>query len=104
MKLIFLAILFSSISEISSMGKVKPKICIECKHFIPSKNDDIYGKCSLFPLYNNNFLINGVKDESDYYYCSTARMSTKMCGNEGKLYKRKYKKNREVEGSGNFFE
>lgn len=96
MNLIFLAILFSSISEISSMGKVKPKICIECKHFIPSKTDDIYGKCSLFPLNNNDFLINGVKDKS-YYYCSTARMSTKMCGNEGKLYKRKYKKN---EGSG----
>jgi len=100
MKLIFLAFLFSSISEISSMGKVKPKICIECKHFIPSENGDIYGKCSLFPFYNNNFLINGVNDESDYYYCSTSRMSTKMCGTEGQLYKRKNKKNRGSDGSG----
>ena len=29
--------------------KPKPKLCIQCKHFIPDSGDGRFGKCSLFP-------------------------------------------------------
>jgi hypothetical protein len=43
----------------------KPKLCINCKHYIPSNNN---GKCSLFPNEESeiNFLVNG-NDEKNYY-------------------------------------
>ena len=75
---------------------VKPKICINCKHFIPDNGTGEFGKCSLFlrPDYDNSFLVNGnIKEKKDYYYyCSSARGNGKMCGLEGKMYKQKYNK------------
>ena len=75
---------------ILSSKQIKPKLCIQCKHFIPDNGDGKFGKCSLFPSLESNvhFLVNGEK-KSEYYYCSTARKSSRMCGEEGKHYKKK---------------
>lgn len=100
MKNIFLVIFFSIISPILSFKEIKPKICINCRHFI---NDDIsdsgkFGKCSLFPLKNDNynklFLVNGIKEKEiiDYQFCLVARKHDEMCGIKGTMHKRKYNK------------
>ena len=72
---------------------VKPKICINCKHFIADDHDGSFGKCSLFPQKKDNidFLVHGIekKEIVDYNYCSTARMYDHMCGKEGKMYKKR---------------
>ena len=38
---------------------------------------------------NTQFLVTGISEE-DYNYCSTARKFNDMCGEEGKMYKKKY--------------
>jgi hypothetical protein len=70
--------------------KPLPKFCIDCKHFIPDRNDDIYGKCSLFLKKNThiNYLVKGVI-HNEYYYCSTMRENE--CGEKGKYYEQKLK-------------
>jgi hypothetical protein len=91
----FILILWSIILPISSLQQVKPKLCINCKYFIPDNGNGEFGKCSLFPniVKNTDFLVNGV-NKVEYYYCSTARSSNKMCDEEGKYYKKKvHKKN-----------
>ena len=84
--------LFLPIS-IWSTKLVTTKICANCKHFMPYKTIDKYGKCTRFPLTDNasqmEYLVTGVKTRPDYYYyyyCSTARTYDDMCGIEGKLY------------------
>ena len=52
-------------------------------------NNNKFMKCSKFPKTDNQFLVTGTLQE-DYNYCSTARMSNNMCGEEGKMYKKKY--------------
>jgi hypothetical protein len=98
---IFLVIIFSIISPILSFKEIKPKICINCRHFIKDNNNDDSGKfakCSLFPLKNENtnkwFLVNGIKEKEivDYQFCVVARKSDEMCGNKGTMHKRKYNK------------
>lgn len=66
----------------------KQKICINCKYYVSQEADSVYGQCSLFPKFNNHFLVNGV-GKNEYYYCSTARHTEDMCGKEGKLYKKR---------------
>ena len=70
--------------------KPKPKLCIQCKHFIPDNDTGEFGKCSLFPRVEGkiNYLVNG-ENKGEYYYCSTARNSPRMCGEEGEHYKKK---------------
>jgi hypothetical protein len=92
---IFLIIL-TLIIPIISLKHIKPKLCINCKYFIP--NNDIgtseFAKCSFFKTKKGklNYLINGINKE-DYYYCSIARDTNDMCGEEGKYYKKKIVKN-----------
>ena len=66
----------------------EPKLCINCKHFLPDKTNTVFGRCSLFPKKDGkiNYLVNGVMTE-EYYYCSTMRTST--CGEKGKYYKKR---------------
>jgi hypothetical protein len=66
------------------------KFCKDCKFF---KKDFFtetkFGHCSNFPFQQtDNYLVDGFKDESpiNYYFCSTARSSDRMCGPEGKYY------------------
>jgi len=94
MKYIFtlLSLLFS---QVLSFNVIKPKLCLNCKHFITDNDDSKFGKCSLFTQKENlNFytLVNGISENTDieYYYCATARKSEEMCGKEGKMHKRKY--------------
>jgi len=91
---IFLILVFSIFSPIFSLKEIKPKICINCRHFISDNDVGLFGKCSLFPLKNekNGFLINGIQEDEiiDFQYCSVARKQDKMCGKEGNLHKRKY--------------
>jgi len=78
------------------LNQTKQKLCINCKHFITNNDSSKFGKCSLFPKPDNkfNFLINVVSNENEnkYFYCLTARTTNSMCGEEGKLYKKKYVK------------
>ena len=97
MKYILLMIC-SIILPVFSFKEIKPKLCVSCKHFIPDKNNNKFGKCSLFPIRepNNYFLVNGIEENviTGYHFCSVARNRNSMCGNEGKLHKRKYNKRR----------
>jgi hypothetical protein len=92
MKYIFF-IICSIILPIISVKVTKPKLCINCKHFITDNNTGLFGKCSLFPLKEGeiNFLVNGINEEK-YSYCTTSRSFDNMCGVEGKKYKKKYSK------------
>jgi len=50
---------------------MKPKFCINCKHFIPDNHNGSFGTCSFFPSESGkiNFLVNGIHDNKNYY-CS----------------------------------
>jgi hypothetical protein len=68
-------------------------VCVNCKFF---KNNfytaSKFGKCTKFPQSDLDYtLVDGisVKKKQEYYYCSTARMSSGMCGKEGKFYQDK---------------
>lgn len=79
--------------------QMKPKLCIHCKYFIPDNDTGIdkFGKCSLFETKKGklNYLVSG-KTEEKYNYCSTSRYSNYMCGEEGKYYKKKIVKNKDM--------
>ena len=79
------------------------KFCINCKHYIPNKNiflypeNSKYSYCRKFPYEDNSdynyYLVNNDekynKIVENYYYCSLARKSNLMCGEEGKYYEEK---------------
>jgi hypothetical protein len=91
-----IAFFLSLILPIISLKQNNPKLCINCKHFIPDNDgDNKYGKCSLFPRSEGlaNFLVTGI-NKDEYQYCSTVRISDSLCSREGNYYKKKYiKKN-----------
>lgn len=80
-----------------SVKVTQPKLCINCKHFIPTCDTGRYGRCLLFPTEEHavNFLVNGVIDKDEYYFCSTSRRSSDMCGVEGKMYENKEEEEKE---------
>lgn len=94
----YIVLLFCSfLLPIISFKQVKPKLCINCKYFIPYNDDNdnaIDGKCSFFPKKEGkiNYLISGI-NENEYYYCSTVRGESSMCGEDGVKYKKKIVKN-----------
>lgn len=71
------------------------KLCINCKYFVSDNDSGKYGKCSLFPHKESKiyYLVNGINRERQYYHCSLARQFDDMCGEEGKMYKKKYIRN-----------
>jgi hypothetical protein len=77
----------SAFEMLKGVKHIKPKLCINCKHFITDNDTGKFGKCSLFPKKEGkiNFLVNGVNDTL-YYYCSISRELNDMCGEEGKFY------------------
>jgi hypothetical protein len=91
MKYIIL-ILSSIIFSTFSLKNIKPKLCINCKHFISNFYDDKYGKCALFPKIETDisYLVNGINEikNDEFYYCTTVRSSENKCGKEGKLFKK----------------
>jgi len=67
-------------------------LCIHCKHYRNTLlTDTKFGTCALFPIVvKDDYLVNGVKSRKvTNYYCSTARGSDRMCGEEGKYFERK---------------
>lgn len=67
------------------------KLCMNCKHFkkdifTPSR----FAQCSKFLIIDTNvdYLIDGKRREEkkNMYYCSIARSSSYMCGEEGTGY------------------
>jgi len=87
-----IANILSVFLPILSLKEMKPKFCINCKYFMKDNFADKYSHCSLFPKtnYNYDFLVNGIVEdkEIEYYHCSVARNSDRMCGKEGKMYKK----------------
>jgi hypothetical protein len=90
-------IIFSIILSSFLARQIKPKFCVDCKHF--KKNSLItnkYGQCTLFVIEKDNdyFLVDGNMNDNklDYYYCSTARKYDNICGKEGKFYEKKNKR------------
>jgi hypothetical protein len=65
--------------------------CINCKHYKVDLLDKKYGTCKLFPINQKDdyYLVTGIdKTKKEYYhYCSTARSTARMCGEEGKGFK-----------------
>jgi len=91
-----ITIILSIILPILSLQEIKPKLCIDCKHFITDGRDGLFGKCSLFPSDSSKsrFLVNGIKNPYYYQYCSILRKENDMCGEEGKMYEEKLKPGR----------
>jgi len=63
------------------------KLCVQCKHFMANENPN-FGTCALFKDIHDYTLVTG-KVEVDYHYCYEARLSSRMCGEKGKLYEPK---------------
>ena len=81
----------------NALSGMKPKICVNCRHFIASQSGaNVFGRCKLFPLIidDGHFLITGENEKSkvEYSHCSVARTFEHMCGSDGKMYKGKYPK------------
>jgi hypothetical protein len=100
MQLNLFIIITAILSVISIKQTSKPKLCINCKHFISNTGDSKFGKCGLFPINKSGiyYLVNGIKENMDYDYCKTARSFSNLCGENGELYKKKYvKKQKDIE-------
>ena len=96
--IIFFSLLSLLLSPTISLNKKKPNLCINCKYFITDNRIGRYGKCSLFPKDKNNEVFNlvtGVDVNTEYMYCYTTREREDLCGKDGTLYRKKYRK-REV--------
>jgi hypothetical protein len=93
MYLFLLLYIFLSINSLKR--SLKPKFCINCKHYIQGEtNNKEYGKCSLFVKDDPRFLVDGVVRTDNYRYCSTARSYDHLCGVNATKYEKikKYKK------------
>ncbi len=73
------------------------RLCVNCLFFKKDywwKNE--YGKCTFFPKrnVNKNYFIDdfSVVDLPDYNYCSSARKSKNMCGEDGLMFIKRKKK------------
>ena len=90
MNYIILIISLLCVSSISLQQHTQPKLCINCKYFISDNANNEFSKCSFLPTHEGkiNFLVAGINQDK-YYYCSTARDSNNMCGEDGKHYEKK---------------
>ena len=85
--------------HVFSFKEIKPKLCIHCKYFITDNDTNKFARCSLFPKQEENdiyTLVNGVQEDTpiEYHLCCVSRDIDRMCGKEGKMYKKKYIKKR----------
>ena len=89
--LFFIFSVFSMFILTSSVD-MNPKFCVNCRYFIPNTDGltSEYGKCSIFTYENTKFLVDGIIRDTEYFTCSTARSSEKLCGKSGVKYKKKY--------------
>lgn len=84
-----------TLSFIFTTNAIKPNFCVNCKHFrYDFFSGKKFSKCALFPIVKEKdryYLVNGQGQETEYNYCSVARGYNDMCGEEGKLFEKKYK-------------
>jgi hypothetical protein len=72
--------------------KIRPKFCINCKHFrLEEGKDPIFAKCEMFPNENTDYLVSGELSK-EYKYCTTVRAYDDLCGTNATKYVKKYKK------------
>ena len=61
--------------------------CVNCKHFKEDLFDNKYGTCKKFPIIykDDYYLVTGTGNTKPvtYHYCSIARGTSRMCGEEG---------------------
>lgn len=90
MKYIFLILLSNLLHTFALGPQSEPKFCKNCKFFIKPGFliGDKFGKCQIFSSKKeDDYLVDGYRENIyEYYYCSTARNSDRMCGPEGKKY------------------
>jgi len=81
-----------SVFILTSSVDMNLKFCVNCRYFIPNTDGlkSEYGKCSVFPYENTKFLVDGIIRDTEFFTCSTARSSEKLCGKNGNRYKKKY--------------
>lgn len=84
-----------------SSGASNTKLCVNCRYFVKNSifAGDEYGCCKMYLKEQDNiaeYLVTGayknIEKDDYYYYCSTVRGSERMCGKQGKDYKKKYKR------------
>ena len=72
---------------------LKPNLCINCKFYKRNfLSGNKFGKCLLFPreVSNDYIFVDGTNSKKkEYYYCSTARTTHHMCGEEGLFFNKK---------------
>lgn len=75
---------------------LKPKFCANCRYFINDGSTLAVGSCSLFQRVESKLNYNLVDEHHtvpvSYKPCVLVRMDATLCGEEGKLYKKKYVK------------
>ena len=73
---------------------LEPKLCKNCKHFMPNPRDIKFSKCALFPKLQEDtfvFIDNILFDiPGEHYYCSVTRNYNHMCGKKGKKFEENY--------------
>ena len=69
----------------SVMSFKEPPFCINCKHFMSTGKNPIFGKCALYPKNEGrlDYLVSGIIDKDQFLYCSSARDANNRCGEEG---------------------
>jgi hypothetical protein len=77
---------------IANAVEIKPKLCINCKHYIPNNGKPEYGSCAMFTIENPKSLVDGLVRDNQYYTCSTARSWTNLCGKTATKYRKRYTK------------
>jgi len=90
MKYIFFILLSNLLHTFALKMQSEPNFCKNCKFFIKPGFlvGDKFGKCQIFCKKEDDYyLVDGRGENRDeYYYCSVARNSDRMCGPEGKKY------------------
>jgi len=91
MYMLLYSIFSRSVTSMSS--PLTPKLCKNCRHFLkPLVTPIEFGKCAMLlqPKDDINYFITGKrKNKSEHYFCSVARQSDYLCGEEGKYYEDK---------------
>lgn len=75
-------LLIISISLIDPIFSLSKKICINCKHFIKPEGENKIGRCSLFPILNDE------EDKNQYMDTTNSRKIYYMCGEKGRYYEK----------------
>jgi hypothetical protein len=86
---IFVIICSIILPGLPALHEINTRFCINCKFFTNSiLTHTKYGKCTAFPKpkKDDDYLVTGIKQNIENYYCSVARNSEDMCGKEGKKY------------------